>query len=1699
MLRCRGRRCFFQSGSGSEELLAALGRSQQLEASERRGPHSFLLPSRSGRQEVDFTDCDEIPDAAWELLGDGAWPRLRVAEGVPEEHLQRLRDEASLDLEAAAGGWKREKRAFGALVSSLALALGSATSVETSGAHGATALSLSHAQLQEVRHTGTLGMQGMHGRMDGWMDGRMDWMSVWGPEAVATARGEVASSLELQEPGAKQLPMYPTFVTSVVMPAAPAAVQGDLGLLPALARSDVEELNLDLCKDVPAAVWQQLGQAQGEAFQKLRCFEEYSKGAEGAAGLLLVLSRCQLLQELGMRECSKVPAAAWQLLATARWEQLRKADFYQCFSTHSTGGEGAAGLLSALAHCRQLQDASVREVLCERRAEASEVDGGGCQSDPTGQELLMRNCSQIPAAAWQQLEGAQWPKLTKVDFEGCFRRDSKGIEAAAGLLAFLGRCPELQAPPESEDNQSDPAGQELWMFRCPQIPASAWQQLEGAQWPKLRCFGSDSKGVEAAAGLLALLGRCPELQARGCRPAASQVHLESDLSMRYCYQIPVAAWQQLKGAHWPKLTKVDVDWCFDTFSKGAGGAAVLLAALARCTELQELDMHHCSQIPAAAWQQLAGATWSKLTKVDVEGCFGKNSKGADGAAGLLMALARCDELKELDMHHCSQIPAAAWQQLEGAHWPKLTTAIFYGRLGFRAPVGVFVDALEMVVGACFGKNSKGADGVAGLLTALARCDELKDWGIDGLSEEHLEELRRLRQSSCKAPLNAKLSRGACAASLGITSPLGETSEFRRRCRDGSALRVAEVEKYRKQVNDESLDADTRHLATLLARVAAEKNLECQQPEARRCASEALASSRKAGDSMCITSAVRLLVCAENVQVTPPAEGTASQDLPELFGVLIRKEVEDKTLGEYAALAHFELGVQNFQKSSGNWPFQSLVSLEEEDCHYLSHQLRGIELRSLGVSRSKSRRVRAAMLGLVLASRMLKKTRGAYLEKELEQAAKVSFIPIQRLDGSSRIPTARQDNSLVVLCEDRGASLFASSKTMFQWAADVENLSNLQEEHPEQTKELTKWLKQFFPEEYSYGGLFKFDSHKVLALGGTVEHRKRAACVGFVVLLCQDPSKLSPQWRRVWDEVHQDWQWLPEKRLTHFYDLESQGQRGSFVALAGSGPLTIAELRRCEAITSSGLEDILRCCQPALHAKLRRSGDEDVEIDLTHSGRPWYQLIANHPEMEEIVGPGIERFSIAARLNKLDPYHQAPEVFCVAERTDQSTSMFSDLKQTHEMLQKRRTEKDARMRLLPSAWQLVGKCDSGGRLQVMQFRSAIHERETRSSTIPHFPQEFKQCRGLREEDFRRPARGIHAWTLRAETRRAFRAWLEERRPCSELKELRRSAITPDLQQAVDKAISRDNATDSPDACTPLQKLLLKDILKGELHSLWRLDPSRNPEAERDYAECLDWYYTSDPRIRFSHDEVSDVFLHGAHRGQPVEATVQQLLCGEAISYEIPALVAMEWSGKLYIICGNRRMLFFLKALQAMNTTCEGRRMASSRRSEPPGTERERKYMSDRKLQGLVLATARQSIGAVIRAIIIIIIIIIIISSSILILIIAIATTLLLLLLIIIIIITLIIITLTLTLTLNIIIIIIIIIIILGLLLVLVGMLVGIVLGVPARQPKPAACESAGGWAAEARRYFADTGESKLEAFCHKFAPSWSIPAGPIPDS
>ena len=55
-------------------------------------------------------------------------------------------------------------------------------------------------------------------------------------------------------------------------------------------------------------------------------------------------------------------------------------------------------------------------------------------------------------------------------------------------------------------------------------------------------------------------------------------------------------------------------------------------------------------------------------------CFGTHTKGADGAADLLEALSQSTQLEELIFAGCSQIPAAAWQQLPDGAWPKLRRA-----------------------------------------------------------------------------------------------------------------------------------------------------------------------------------------------------------------------------------------------------------------------------------------------------------------------------------------------------------------------------------------------------------------------------------------------------------------------------------------------------------------------------------------------------------------------------------------------------------------------------------------------------------------------------------------------------------------------------------------------------------------------------------------------------------------------------------------------------------------------------------------------------------------------------------------------------------------------------------------------------------------------------------------------------------------
>ena len=54
-------------------------------------------------------------------------------------------------------------------------------------------------------------------------------------------------------------------------------------------------------------------------------------------------------------------------------------------------------------------------------------------------------------------------------------------------------------------------------------------------------------------------------------------------------------------------------------------------------------------------------------------CFGKDTKGADGAADLLEVL-RNSPLKKLNFRSCSQIPSTAWQRVPCGAWPALRDA-----------------------------------------------------------------------------------------------------------------------------------------------------------------------------------------------------------------------------------------------------------------------------------------------------------------------------------------------------------------------------------------------------------------------------------------------------------------------------------------------------------------------------------------------------------------------------------------------------------------------------------------------------------------------------------------------------------------------------------------------------------------------------------------------------------------------------------------------------------------------------------------------------------------------------------------------------------------------------------------------------------------------------------------------------------------
>ena len=63
------------------------------------------------------------------------------------------------------------------------------------------------------------------------------------------------------------------------------------------------------------------------------------------------------------------------------------------------------------------------------------------------------------------------------------------------------------------------------------------------------------------------------------------------------------------------------------FTNRGDGAADLLEALGRCQELEDVNFAGCYGIPATAWQQLRGAKWQRLKKAIFDECLARERNG----------------------------------------------------------------------------------------------------------------------------------------------------------------------------------------------------------------------------------------------------------------------------------------------------------------------------------------------------------------------------------------------------------------------------------------------------------------------------------------------------------------------------------------------------------------------------------------------------------------------------------------------------------------------------------------------------------------------------------------------------------------------------------------------------------------------------------------------------------------------------------------------------------------------------------------------------------------------------------------------------------------------------------------------------------------------------------------------------------------
>eukprot|EP00928_Gymnodinium_smaydae_P074708 TRINITY_DN57732_c0_g1_i1.p1 TRINITY_DN57732_c0_g1~~TRINITY_DN57732_c0_g1_i1.p1 ORF type:complete len:631 (-),score=49.17 TRINITY_DN57732_c0_g1_i1:173-1996(-) len=580
--------------------------------------------------------------------------------------------------------------------------------------------------------------------------------------------------------------------------------------------------------------------------------------------------------------------------------------------------------------------------------------------------------------------------------------------------------------------------------------------------------------------------------------------------------------------------------------------------------------------------------------------------------------------------------------------------------------------------------------------------------------------------------------------------------------------------------------------------------------------------------------------------------------------------------------------------------------------------------------------------------------------------------------------------LMILCEDASSTLFSDARKVFTTttgadASEVEYKGDVTERYwPELFADLSN---ANFPDVY-YASVHIWKRHVVIGLGRRLEHRTRAACVGFAMLHAGRAYRwVEPKWRSVCNEVFWYSASFPVGFFKGFAETEGEvfwqnvQQWQSHPNHACKVPLSAGEFVQIPPLGAKAIEDIVMNCQHALHAELDRGGDY-AEIDLTMSQRPWCRIVTAHKKWRELVGCGVTRFAVAVHRDKISPYQERPLVHFVIERTDGSIATFSDSHRSEADLRSTCLAQDRRL-----AFRLAAGWEVRGRWEAFKWRVCV-------DMVDEFEQKRRPA-GWLESDFRFQCDGSHdffAWALSADLKEEFLTWLvHDRQECVAISKLRDTVRNdPVLLEAVDSSVSMlrgdcadtstpmqtdrivapqrvddvaprlyDTATQqlaSPTLFTPLQRAMFDDCFRDEKYRC--LDPSRDASAEHAYAHLCEWFEAANDKVRFSHDAISSVFLHGDHNNSRVDSLVTDLLHEKVYAQHLPPLVCIKYEDAYRVIFGNRRLYaykeaarrgvdvwfrmivhefpscqhirdrrlrvaFRLKAIQAMDTTSDGK--------------------------------------------------------------------------------------------------------------------------------------------------------------------------------